>query len=559
MNMKKYIYILPLLLMGFSACDSVLDTTDLMNKTNENFPSKPADIESMCAAVYQPMAQEQFGEFFISTIASDEAFGGGGPDDIMTAAMDNLNKNQDNMLASTWTNYYSGIYRANRLIENIDKVKFIFNKDKNQLKGEAYFMRAWYHFSLARIFGEVPVMTTSEKVILPKAPVAKLYGQIASDLKYAIDSLFDKDYTRDIQKTSFLGHANIGAAQALLARVYLFYTGYYQTDVLPLANGQSLSKQEVITYLEQVVFGGYELAKDYRTLWPYTNSFTVKDYLYTKGQNLLWKGEDGLNLETVFAIKFGNLGAFGNSAMNAVNTAFGLRNQDELNKNTFPFGPGWGQGTVNTRLVDKWKTEEPTDPRIKMSILDVDDKAEGIVKYNDGGWSQMHDTHHFIKKYTPIMAKVGSKLYPSYTMPMYGASEKPYERESQDIVLIRFSDVWLMLSELNESTEGINMVRQRVGLPIVNAYSFEALEKERRHELAFEGVRYFDLLRWYRKDAGKILFDNQNGVSVLNSKVKSAMSFDFVSRFNKTGGFWPIPAREISLSKGILVQNPGWE
>lgn len=557
--MKKYIYILPLLLLSFTACDSVLDTTDLMNKNSDNFPSTPAEVQNLLAGVYQPMAKEQFGEFLISTIASDEAFGGGGPDDFMSTALDNLNKSNDNMLSSTWTNYYAGIYRANRLLESIGNVKYVFQKDKKQVLGETYFMRAWYHFSLARIFGQVPVMTTSEKLVLPKAPVAKLYGQIASDLKLSIDSFFPND-ERNILPVTSLGHANLWAAQALLARVYLFYTGYYQTDVLPLADGTSLTKKNVIDILENGVanFAGYELATDYRTLWPYTNKYTVEDYLFTSGKNLLWKGELGANMETVFAIKFGNLGKWGSSAMNAVNVAFGLRGQTDMNKGTFPFGAGWGQGTVNKKMVDLWKTEEPTDPRIKMSILDVKDPAEGIKDYQEGGMSQMNDTHMFNKKYTPIMAKAGGKLYYSYTTPMFGSSDIVYEHESQDIVLIRFSDVLLMYSELTETNDGLNMVRARVGLPPV-AYSFAALEKERRHELAFEGVRYFDLLRWYRKDAGAILQNNQNGVEVTNAKVKGTMSYNFISHFNETGGFWPIPAKEIALSNGVLVQNPGWD
>ena len=195
-----------------------------------------------------------------------------------------------------------------------------------------------------------------------------------------------------------------------------------------------------------------------------------------------------------------------------------------------------------------------------MSIVNVKDPVEGIVKYEENCWSQINDTHNFVKKYTTIMAwknKATKTVYPSYTNILYGSAEANYIRESQDIVLLRFSDILLMHSELTETNTGLNRVRARVGLPAI-AYSFDALQKERRHELAFEGVRYFDLLRWYRKDAGAILQDNQNGVAVLNSNVPATMSYQIQARLNATGGFWPIPASEISLSKGTLVQNDGW-
>ena len=150
-------------------------------------------------------------------------------------------------------------------------------------------------------------------------------------------------------------------------------------------------------------------------------------------------------------------------------------------------------------------------------------------------------------------------VYESYTNIMYGSIPAQFIRESQDLVLLRFSDILLMESELTETNTSMNLVRARVGLPPI-AYSLDALKKERRHELAFEGVRYFDLLRWYGKGAGEILQSNQNGVSVLNSNVRSTMNFTTISdRINATGGFWPIPNSEILLSNGMLIQSPGWD
>ena len=555
--MKKYAYIL-LLIFVFTGCQDFLDTKDLLNKNEENFPASEEDLQSSLAAIYQPMAREQWGVFFNGILTSDEAFAGGGPNDFKSLAINALKKNDDNMLASTWSNYYKGIFRANKLLESIEDMENVSALVASQVKGEAYFMRAWYYFSLARLFGEVPVYTVAENVLKPKATAAELYGQIASDLKMAIELFPSTSFTA--MQANRLGHANKWAAEGLLARVYLFYTGYYQASDLPLAEGGSLSKSQVVNYLEDCINNsGHQLADDFRELWPYTNPLTVEDYVYTAGKGLEWLGEEGDNPETVFAVKFGNDGGWGNSYRNQIVTAFSIRWQSDY-ANVFPFGSGWGQGTVNERYVAEWAQEQPNDPRIQMSVLDVDDPSEGIVKYEDNGWTQIHDTHLFNKKYTSITVwkdKEARTYYINYTAPLFGSTESLWVRESQDLVLIRFADILLMHSELTETADKMNEVRARVGLDPVS-YSLQAIQEERKHELFYEGVRYYDLLRWYRKDAGEIIDANQNGVDVLNSNVAGKMNLNVTQRMNETGGFWPIPESEILLSNGVLTQNPGW-
>lgn len=93
----------------------------------------------------------------------------------------------------------------------------------------------------------------------------------------------------------------------------------------------------------------------------------------------------------------------------------------------------------------------------------------------------------------------------------------------------------------------------------IGSYTLDALKKERHHELAFEGIRYYDLLRWAGKDnleEVKTILEHQNGVSVINNGVigeKNGVLFR-----PETGGFLQIPNREIQLSDGVLEQNPGW-
>ena len=130
-----------------------------------------------------------------------------------------------------------------------------------------------------------------------------------------------------------------------------------------------------------------------------------------------------------------------------------------------------------------------------------------------------------------------------------------------DLIHIRFADVLLMQSELKGDATGLNRVRARSGLAPV-AYSPEAIKNERRYELAFESIRYWDLLRWSGpslEEAGDAL-NKQTGFDLINAaEVVPMVKFDYKARLKATQGYWPIPQTEIDLSDGVLEQNPGWE
>src|SRR5690606_20135342 len=100
------------------------------------------------------------------------------------------------------------------------------------------------------------------------------------------------------------------AAEALMARVYLFYTGFYKKSSLPIAGGGEVTKQRVIGYVEDCINNsGHSLVSDQRNIWPYTNPYTGKDYQYVKDNGLLWEGDNCK--ETLFAMKFSNSGVNG--------------------------------------------------------------------------------------------------------------------------------------------------------------------------------------------------------------------------------------------------------
>lgn len=166
-----------------------------------------------------------------------------------------------------------------------------------RLRGKHIFACLFY-FDLCRLFGTVPLLTTSEPENVPRATAEELYAQIAFDLKTAIEKLPSVKYSA--ANNSELGRATKWAAEALLARAYLFYTGYYQQESMPLPDNSTLSRTDVITYLDDCINNsGHDLIGDFRNLWPYSNVYTKKDYKYAQDNDLHWIGEDGANVETV--------------------------------------------------------------------------------------------------------------------------------------------------------------------------------------------------------------------------------------------------------------------
>ncbi|MGN0019442.1 MAG: RagB/SusD family nutrient uptake outer membrane protein [Sphingobacterium hotanense] len=553
--MKKTIILLATAFL-MTSCEKFLDTDSLDKKNTGNFPVNVADANQMLTGIYASLSRAvsnpQHSHFYMAELASDDRFGGGGENDRDMQGLDHLMNTQPDRFLNFWEARYEGIFRANTAIETLDKVSgWSGDAEKNQLLGEVHFLRALYYFELAQMFGEVPLLVESVATVKPKASADEIFAQIAFDLQKAIELIPARAYNAVPS-----GHATKWAAQALLARAYLFYTGYYKKADLPVAGGGTIAKNLVIQHLEDCIQNsGHNLVPEFRNLWPYSNEHTAKDYEYAKDNNLKWVG-DG-HMETVFAVKFGTLADWGDQYIlgysNQYLLHFGLRSNNGL-AGTFPFGQGWGAGPVNTSLWNEWRQAEPTDIRRTASIINADVDLQDYVY---GADNQMEETGFWQKKYIPVTAYREGALLPSYAVLSDAAAVDYQLAHTQDLVLIRFADVLLMHAELKEDATNLNRVRARAKLPAV-AYSLAALKRERRWELAFEGLRYFDLMRWH--DAADALA-KQEGVTIKNKGVNTAMKGfggGYKARYEATGGFWAIPNSEIILTDGVLTQNKGW-
>jgi hypothetical protein len=501
---------------------------------------------------------------------SDNCLGGGDNKDTFCKDLNTFSSGGNlNRFQSTWKQNYTGIFRANAVILNENKVTWRTDeegiKEKNRILGEAYFLRAYYYFELARLFENVPLQLTNNPDNPSQATPDELYAQIAFDLKSAIESLPDIPYNETLS-----GRITKWAAEGYMARVFLFYTGYYQKESLPLSDASSITKQQVITWLEDCITNSkHDLVKDFRSLWPY--AYRSDDEAYKKNtiyyflelNNIdKWVG-DG-NIESVFAVKHTALDPGWTSIdakTNQIALYYGMRSGDgsdtEYFQSSFPFGRGWGQGTVNSKLWEQWPDN---DVRKKGSILNVLDPDEDfwLEAFVFGASGQTEETGFWNKKHMPINAgNRNTGIFKNYSHQVYpGKVVEDYQRDNlQDLVLMRFADILLMAAELGSPNAKtyLNRVHQR-GVPGDEIeVTFENIMNERRFELAFENSRYYDLLRWHRED---LITTNQTNIEVWNEGVVGG-KVNVVYR-PETRGFLPIPQAEIDLSAGVLKPNPGW-
>ena len=541
--------------LALAGCEDFLDTEPTNLKTIENYPATQEDADQVLTGIYAVLAMPNplQTSFLSSELRSDNMLGGGGITDISTKAIAQCQKWSESGFADAWKTNYMGIFRANVFLDAIDRVTWNSEEDRKRMEGEARFLRAHYYFDLSRMFGDVCLIETPESVNVPRSPAADTYALIASDLKKAIEELLPTEPYDAVES----GRVTKWAAEALMARVFLFYTGYYEKETLPLPDGGEITKAQVIAWLDECAntsISGHDLVSDFRNLWPYSY---VQDYEFTKNNNLKWEG-DG-NKETVFAIKFSNSFAdweYPYQKSNQICLYLGLRGQNY--QRTFPFGEGWGFGTVNPKLWEDWSDD---DIRKKGSVFNVTDRDE-VVLYSFGADSHVDETSYVQKKYTPINVWTDGThtSYHNYSMELYGNTIDHFQRNNtQDLVLIRFADVLLMAAELNLNVDNakaqsyLDRVRTRVNLPSVPA-TLDNIKAERRFELAFEGVRFYDLLRWH--DAERVLNENQKDITIYRSRTETVTKT--ITYRPETNGFLQIPLSEIELSKGVLTANPGW-
>lgn len=492
--MKKQIklYTLFMMMAAATSCSDFLDKFPLDRPTTDGNLSE-ADVIAMVNAAYQPLQWPKLYNMRMWTtdiIAGNSLVGaGGGTDGIETIDLANFNAASNNMAAlDIWRGPNPGILRANLVLQEVPKLN-ISEAIKNRTLGEAHFLRAHYYFILVRFFGGVPLslkpLTPEDDLRLPRASKEEVYNQIISDCERAIELLpYKKEYA-----SIDLGRACKDAALAMLAKVYLTIGSDYQ---------------KVVDLCDQIEEQGYDLTK-----------INYEDNFNPKIDN---------GPESLFEVQYTgdtNYDFWGNDNQSSwLSTYMGPRNSNMV-------AGSWGWSHVTQEFVDAY---EPGDLRKDITVL-----YEGCPKFAGMDYNPSYSTTGYnVRKFL-----VSKSVSPEYNT------------NPNNFVVYRFADVLLMkaeaLNELGKPAEAekpLNIVRNRAGLGNLSKKSQEEMReiiiKERRIELAFEGHRWFDLIRIKNGDYAIQFFQSIGKNNVTKERL-----------------LFPIPQAEIDANK-LITQNPGY-
>lgn len=527
-SIKISIAVFSVLLLG--ACSDFLDKQPQTTASDTNFYKTPEDAYTALVGCYDGLQTVWNGGVsfpIASEVLSDNAFGGtGNSDGFGYQMLDEFDKSRStadqNLFQANWINYYKAVYRANILISKFDQIEWGTQASlRSTYEAETRFLRAYLYFDMVRLWGNIPLLTVASSENIPPANPDDVYKVIAEDLKFAIENLASTSYAS--QAVSTHGRVTKWAAESLMARVYLFYTGYYgKSDLTGV-----VTKAQALTYLEDVISNsGHGLVEEYADLWP---AASVTHYV----------GED--NKETVFAIKYTYTGNYnGNVDGNTWMVMNGIREQF-----SYPYGNGWGGSTVNPKL---WNAYNANDTRRVASIISI---ANENIKFTNQS-KQREYTGFYNKKYSPMVDENGNSI------AVKNGGVDFQIGQFQDYVSIRYADVLLMAAELGSANAQtyFDAVRKRAyktnfsALPVTAAN----LKTERQLELALEGHRYWDLLRYGVNEAAATIAET---TTVLNGGVSTSKTIA-ADKIVATKGLQQVPYTQITLSGGVLVQNAGW-
>ncbi len=427
---------------------------------------------------------------------------------------------------SYWDDHYAMINATNEALYLADSLKVT---DPSSLRniGEALFFRAYAYWELVKTYGQVPLINfrivNPRDGIKEKSPVATLYAFIDSNLQ-AASVLLPINWNNAVGESAFPGRLTSGAAKTMWAETYLFRQDWGK--VIGLCN-------------EVIASGEYSLNANFSDNWRETLNSAIGG------------GKNGP--ESIFEMN-------ANVGQNAVNngaldngTFWGTSQQVRQNGAPIEWNLGWGWNAPTQSLVDAFAAD---DPRKQQTIL--------FSGQFDGG-PALGGHGATLPAYTNPDG-IGGLAQPFWNKKLYTGND-PTMRQFTGYFnnnggagwinhrIYRYAEVILMLAEaLNESGNGpaaatnLELIRNRASgnlgptrtilppIPFVNqAQMRTAIKNERHYELAMEGKRFYDLVRW------------GDAVSVLGG-----LGYAHRARY------YPIPQAAITLSGGVLTQNPEW-
>jgi hypothetical protein len=513
---------------------------EVITGVTASYYETPAGFEAVINASYEPLRTFYGQERGMSlTVFGTDEFtkGADGSYKFFNDYTPQLNAGVD-FLRDTWGDFYRAINTANVAIAQAPTAD-VAGATKAIRVGEARFLRALYYFDLVRLFGDIPLTltpTTAPSTEATREPVAKVYEAIVADLLAAEAAL---PVTQ-----SQIGRATKGAAQHLLAKVYL-------TRAAPgdMARAADMGKKVITS-------GAYSLLPRYAELFAMGNE---------------------RNREVIFAVQY--------NADPIVTPATPGGNRSHLYfLMEYDVRPGMLRDVANGRPFKRFKStdwllglwDRSTDTRYQDTYLDVwfannpatIPRVNGVPRFAVGDTSIWLPGVEISAAERAARAAKGYEIYtPSqYTQRIFPSVKKfmdptrpalNEERGQRDWVIARLAETYLLVAEAlvrdgkpGEAVEYINPVRRRAAKTGVNPATMDVTAgqvtldyvlDERSRELAGEGMRWFDLVR-----NGKLA----ERVNRYNPEAAAGLKAFHVLR--------PIPTTQIERVTTEFKQNPGY-
>jgi hypothetical protein len=571
-KIKKTIILAAIIITGCS--EDFLDLKPLALSSEETFYSDMSSIEQAVTAAYSQLnAQMIFDIYYclgMANIPADDVECGGETTSDMPQ-LQNIDRmihtsSEEDVFDKPYEYFYKGIRMCNIAIE---KIPLVEEKDPDAdpalLKirtAEVRFLRAFYHFTLAQVYGGIPI---TDKLIstrdLPRNSLMEVYDFIETELEEILPDLPLRS-----ELGTEIGRANRGAAEALLAKVYLYESSYaknYPGD--ERFAGMEEKWELALSHAENVISSGeYSLVgyngETFSTWWD-------SSYLYpgqTPAFRYIFTVDGDNSPESVWEIQNVQdaLGWYESrgSYLTVFTTCRFLKNKNDDNNTNY----GWSFNCPTLYLVDAFGNNDSRESNLHSSLADpsldprfyvtVGRENDSIYANGDAGlgWYEM-------ELYNLPNNMIGRKFECSpdefWNSDRIDWNEGPFNQR-----LIRYADVILMAAEAAFETGNqtsalnyVNMVRQRArnsgntGYPeALSAISLEDIMHERRLELALEGHRFFDLVRW------KLAYHYINGIDL-------DAGYNNVEFVESKHEFFPLSDLEIQISGGNLEQYPAWQ
>ena len=548
--------------MALTSCaGSFLDVESKTESNTENFYKTQNDAWLALVGCYNGWVQiasnGSIPIYIASTVMSDECYGASGNGDgfgyqVVDQFDQSKSPGDQNLYESDWKRYYEAIYRCNTLLSYDGQINWTDQSVRGLYLGECRALRAILYFDLVRMFGNIPFFLEPSTDNREQADPAEVYAWILEDLRYAVSNIpADANHA-----SSDFGRITKQTAEGMLARAYMYYTGYYGkepgwTDE-ELGTIGNITQSEALQGLEEAINSGYyTLVPEFKNLWPAASLVAVPGPTCGWDPDLSTYAGDA-NSETMLAMTFTPGNYNGGSWGNGWQVLIGMRSMWQS-----PLGRGWGIATVCPAFLNKFAAN---DPRRSASVIDF--YTEGLTSnsnYNSSVKDWREFTGYCIKKYSPYC--FNNTETGGYQNGATADGTADFQiGNTQPWVFLRYADVLLMAAELGSpnAQSYLDQVRARAGLESI-AVTKENILEERARELAFEGIRYWDLLR--QRNGGQVtaLVDALMAVQGMTQSggIDDYVSYD-ASKILATNGLCQIPYNQITLSSGVLKQNPGW-